>query len=410
MHAHTSSPAVRPHPPAAPGAGPSAVELLSTLQGYYRAQQHLRRGICLLNAGQFDRAAEAFFRAAEDNPGNCSLPRLLAACHAGRGAFDDSAGELAAVIERDQHDVTARVRHALSLWQAGKPNEAVQSLREGLRADPDSPELHFQLGTLLAAMDELEEAELRFTQAATIDKTHTEALVSLGMCAAAQARPAEAKRHLERAQRRRPRDARVALLLTQTAKALADQGVTVDLQADMPPEASEADDPAIEVLSRVIEAEPDFVDAFLGLPTGDQNVELDREVYAVLAHTLNRALDHRPESAGLHQAAGRVLHRLGRTSEAIAAAEKAVALHPDYVQALIQLAQLYQQTNRHQDAQERLEQALQLGVRYADVYYLLGNLYRRNGKLERARWAYEQALLVNNRYEAARVALATLAA
>ena len=58
----------------------------------------------------------------------------------------------------------------------------------------------------------------------------------------------------------------------------------------------------------------------------------------------------------------------------------------------------------------RLEEALNLGVRYADVYYMLGNLYRRSGKLERARRAYEQALKVNDGYEAARAALATLAA
>ena len=90
--------------------------------------------------------------------------------------------------------------------------------------------------------------------------------------------------------------------------------------------------------------------------------------------------------------------------------EKAVELDPQFTRALIQLAQVYQQTDRHDDALVRLEQALTHGAEYADVYYLMGNLYRRNGRLDRARWAYDQALKINKGYEAARVALATLAA
>ena len=62
--------------------------------------------------------------------------------------------------------------------------------------------------------------------------------------------------------------------------------------------------------------------------------------------------------------------------------------------ALVQLAKLYQQTDRHEDAQVRLEQAIASGGEYADVYYLLGNLYRRSGRTERARWAYGQALKI----------------
>jgi tetratricopeptide (TPR) repeat protein len=244
----------------------------------------------------------------------------------------------------------------------------------------------------------------------TIDRHHAEALLALGLCAAMREEPAEAKRYLERAQRRRPHDGRIGLLLSQAAKALADQGQPVQLEAEMPPDELSRDEQALEHLSRIVEAEPDFVDAFLELPEADQSSEIDREVYAVLAETLNRALDRSPRLSALHCAAGRVLDQLGRQEEALAAIERAVDLDPGYVQGLVLLARLYQRTDRHQDALARLEQALRTGVRYADVYYMLGSLYHRNGWLEQARWAYTQALEINDRYEAARRALATLAA
>jgi predicted Zn-dependent protease len=103
-----------------------------------------------------------------------------------------------------------------------------------------------------------------------------------------------------------------------------------------------------------------------------------------------------------------VLERLGHRGEAIELTERAVALKPESVKALIHLAKLYQQTDRLDDATTRLEESIRLGAEYADTYYLLGNLYRDTGRPERARWAYGNALRINDGYEAARQALESL--
>ena len=381
-------------------------QALDLLKRQYRAEQGLRRGICLLNAGQYEQAAEEFSAAHQANPGSLSLPRMLAACYVGEGRFDLAARETEQLTREDPDDVTARIRRALLLWRDGHPLEAIECLRQDLGDHPESAELQFQLGTLLAARDEYEEAELRFTQAITIDQGHTEALIALAQCCAVGQRVMEAKRHLERAQRRRPHDARVGLLLAQAAGSLADQGITLGVQAQMPEADGSEDDEAIEQLSRIVESEPGFVDAFLALPLE----EVEASVYALLAEILNRALARRPQEPALHCARGQVLELLGRPAEAIAATERAVDLDPRFVQALIQLARLYQQTDRHQDAMTRLEEVLRLGAEFADVYYLLGNLYRGDGQTEQARRAYLSALRINDRYEAARAALQTLAA
>jgi len=387
---------------------------LDLVKRHYQSRHHLRRGICLLNAGQHDLAAREFNQAAQLNPAGLSLPSLLAACHVKGGRFDLAAAQMERAVRNNPANVTARIRRALMLWRDSRLHDAVEYLREGLVSHPDSAELHFQLGTMLAAAEDLEPAELHFTQAVAIAKNHTDAIVGLAQCFAVAGRVAEAKKHLERAQRRRPHDARVALLLSQACKALADRGIRVGVQAVIPDDAEYdhsagigADDAeGLNDLSRIAEREPDFVDAFLMLPAQD----LDAGVYSMLAEALNRALERRPEQPTLHLERGQVLDRLGRPDEAIAELERAVELDPAFVRALIVLAKLYQRTDRLQDATARLEQVLRLGVEYADVYYLLGNLYRGQGEIERARWAYVSALRINERFEAARTALQSLAA
>jgi len=144
----------------------------------------------------------------------------------------------------------------------------------------------------------------------------------------------------------------------------------------------------------------------LGLPESD----IDRRVFVLLARTLERALELHPSFADLRYHCSRVYARLGRTDEAIAAAEGAVRVNPRFVQALIQLGRLYAGTQRNTEAIERLLEAIDAGGDYPDVHFLLGEMYRGHGDLRRARGAYERALKLNANYTQARRALEALAA
>ncbi len=376
----------------------------AALQRYYEAQDHLRRGVCLLNAGAYDAAAAQFSAALLLNPDHAGLPRYLAACCLPERRYSAAAAHLRRGQNIHGDDEAIRISHALALWKAGQTQRAIETLRDGLRQNRDSAELHFQLGTLLAALDDYEEAELRFAQAINLDGQHADALMGLALCRALHHRPQEAVTYLSRAQKRRPDDAHIGLLLAYALKSAAEQGAYAPTLAQMPTPDPVADEESIEQLSRLIEAEPDFVDAFLSLPAEQVN----DEVFTMLAATIQQALARQPEHADLHYHCGRVLERLGRPSEAIAETERAVAINPRLVQALIQLGRLYHQTDRLADATTRLEQAIAEGVEYADVYYLLGNLYQRRGDIQRARGAYRSALRINERFEAAREALAAL--
>ncbi len=385
---------------------PSAAKLVELLKSQYQAADEVRRGVCLLNAGHYEEAASAFSKAQQFGSTDRSLPSYLAACLMGAGQVDQAARQWEGMIADEPDYAVHRIRHAQALWAAGDANAAVEALRHAIQNDPECAELHFQLGTMLAAMEWYDEAELRFTQALSINRDRTESLVSLALCRGARGAASEAVSYLQRAQARRPHDARIGLLLAQAAKAMKQQGLAVRLRANIADGDPAEDRRGIDDLSRLVQSDPDFVDAFLSIPAG----EVDERVFAMLLATLEVALERQPEHAELHFHCGRVLDRLGRRDDAIGANERAVEIDPSFTRALIELGKLYCDTDRTKDAATRLEQAIVAGAEYADVYYLLGNLYRDQGQVGRARSAYRSALALNNRYEAAQLALAALSA
>jgi len=382
----------------------SREELVRLLKAHYQAAREVRRGVCLLNAGQYVEAATAFANAGNSGSTDASLPAYLAAALLGLGKPDAAAAKLAQTAETPKASSADKIRHALALRAAGEQREAIQSLHDTVRRHPNDAEVHFQLGTLLAAAGQYDEAELRFTQAINLDTNHAEARVSLALCCGVRGATAAALKHLQLAQGQRPHDARLGFLLSQAAKALHDHGEAVRVRAAMPPAETALDPRGIDELSRVIEAEPDFVDAFLSLSDG----QVDHAVFAMLLRTIETALERQPEHAELHFHCGRVLERLGQREAAIDANERAVVINPKFTRALIELGRLYQKTDRNADAMTRLEQAVAAGAEYADVYLLLGNLYREQGQVQQARTAYRKALTINHGYEAAREALAAL--
>ena len=375
------------------------------LRTFYQGQRDLRKGICLLNAGQFDKAAELLTQASVASSGGGELGDCLLAALTGAGRFEDAAVESARLVEDDPENVGKIVHFAMLQWKSGQTRQAIRTLRQAIADHIDDAELHFQLGTMLAATDETEEAELRFTQAIAIDKNHAEALVNLAMCRGVRRDISGSLQYLERAQHLQPGNTRITLLLATAAAAARDVGDFVCVRAEMPenPTSSSVN---MTKLGEAIQRDPEFVEAFLSL----DETQVDESVFRLLIATLQQAIELNPHRANLHYLEGKVWARLGQHDDAIQAVERAVALDPRCIQALILLARLYESTDHSADATSRLEETLRLGAEYADTYLLLGNLYRDSGQLKRARWAYEKALEINERYDAAKEALAGLAA
>jgi tetratricopeptide (TPR) repeat protein len=381
--------------------------LKGTLAAFYVGQAHLRLGMQRFNDQQFAAAATHFRHAEQANPVPGGLCRYLATCYSALGRTELAAAELEKAVNAEPNETDTRIRLALTAWKTGQAKRAVEILEDGLARRGDHAELACQLGTILAAEERYEEAAAALRRALDDDPDHLRALVRLGLCYGMLGRTDDAIDALQRAQQRDPNNGMIAYQLS-LLHGRATTTRSRDPRASWrPPIVLDTDDTrAIERLAAMIEQDPEFVEAFLQLPES----HVDGQLFAAVLRAIEKAIERRPAFADLRHHCSRVLARLGRVDQAIEQAERALAINNGYVQGLIQLAQLYQITDRAEIAVSRLRQALELGANYPDVHYNLGQLLQRLGRADEARSAYERALELNEHYAAARDALAAMAA
>lgn len=378
--------------------------LASTLAKFYLGQSHLKLGIELMNAGDYSTAALHFLVARTINPDAADLASHLARCHAGMRQFDLTTAEL----ERDQSDgrddesLPIRLAHAFVRDQ--QIHRAIETLTTAIRSQPSRADLQYQLGVIHASVDDFAAALPCLVAAAQLEPANTSIVRNLAMAYGAMGRMPEAATTLASAQRLAPHDATIAWLFARAVEAARATGIELAL-SPAPAVTAPIDERAIEQLGEIVVTEPDFVEAFLSLPTS----EVDKELFAMLAATMHRALEKHPDYADLHFHCARIYERLGRTDAAIDKARDALRINPRYVQALIVLGRLYGATQRSAEAIERLESAIDAGGDYPDVHCMLGELYRDQGKRIEAGAAYRRALELNGSYAAARRGLEAVA-
>ncbi|MCG8408734.1 MAG: tetratricopeptide repeat protein [Phycisphaerales bacterium] len=387
-----------------------AIELLSsidetdtlsgTLARYYLGQAHLHYGMSELRAGRHASAANHFSAARELNPNTAGLSRYIAGCYAGQGRFDLTVAEIERERDADHADADLPIRLAHAFARDGQRSRAVETLVEIIDSEPHRVDVRLQLGLIYASAEEFEDAICVLQEAAELAPLNAAIQQHLGLALAAAGDHDQAIEHLSVAQKLQPNDAYLALLLTLAI----DAARTTCIKLAIDPETSQletVDDRSLEILGELITEDPDFVDAFLSLPTSD----VDSEIFAALSKILERALERHPDYADLYHHCARVHQRLGLTESAIIQARMAVQINPRYVQALIQLGRLYAETERTGEAIGRLKEAIGCGGDYPDVHYLLGELYRKKGHSDSAGLEYRRALELNSNFTRAHKAL-----
>jgi predicted O-linked N-acetylglucosamine transferase (SPINDLY family) len=151
------------------------------------AEQLHRLGLSALQAGQADHAAELLARAVELHP------TAELCLHLGDALRD-----------------------------AARIPEAIGALRRGLQFNPDMPELHNNLGVLLLALNQIDEAEAALMTAQKLCPTHVDPALNLGNLYARGGHPAKA---LEWYQRALQLDPNHAVAISNLAIVLQDVGL-----------------------------------------------------------------------------------------------------------------------------------------------------------------------------------------
>lgn len=373
--------------------------LPATLARFYLGQAHLQQGLADLTDQRFAEAASHFAESRRINPDASGLSSYLTTCYLGQGRFDLAAAEMERSIAAGDPENTLPIRLAHAFARDGQFGRAIETLEAAIDVAPHQAELHYQLGVLHASADDDASAMKSLAEAVRIAPLRSDIHRQLGLVYGAMRQNDQAVRHLATAQRLRPSDANTAMLLAMAIQASGATMKCIEIAPARPIIAVQSED--LELLGQVLVKDPDFVEAFLSLPASD----IDPEIFAMLAATIEQALEHHPAYADLHYHCSRVYDRLGRTDAAIEKAQSAVQINPRYVQALIQLGRLYSQTNRDDEAESRLQLAIEHGGDYPDVHYMLGELYRRRGDRTRACVQYRRALEINANYTRAKEAL-----
>jgi Flp pilus assembly protein TadD len=356
------------------------------------------------------RAERHLARAAELDPRDADVHRLLAAAHEALGRSGEAREDHLAVLARDpddagaplalgrlalaEGDVTAarewlarhvraapdpaaaQVRVAFVWLAAGRPAEALAAARE--RRDVPDARLLLAEGLALQALGRHAES---IAPLEAIPASATEALVpgrvALSEALSRAGRHADAERALAAPLAARPGDVR---LLAARAAALERAGRGAEADALLAAAARDKE--------RAGQGD-DAAD--LHQARADTLLRAGRSTAAVAV--LREALSVRPRDEGLHYALGYALERAGQPDAAVAQMRALLALAPDHAEALNFVAYAYAERGERLDEAERLvRRALELEPGAAHVLDSLGWILLRRGEHARAVEVLERAV------------------
>jgi len=228
------------------------------------------------------------------------------------------------------------MRQALEHHRAGRLDKAEEILRRALESQPQSPELHAQLGLTLKAQGRLEQAIAAFRRALTLRPEFAEAHNNLG----------------------------------NALKAAGEPG------------------PAIEAYRHALTLRPDLAETHNNL--GNALRETGYADEAVAAY--RQALALRPNYAEAHYNLGNALMEQRQFDAAIAALRQAVVLRPHFPEAFNNLGGALQDKGELDEAIACYRQAIALRPGYAEAYNNLGNALKEAGQLDETLACYRQSL------------------
>lgn len=310
------------------------------------------------------------------------------------------------------------LQRGIALLKAGQIAQAEGYFRDALREQPDAPELHATLGTILAAQGRAAEALPSFHTALTFRPDSADAHGNLGNALRELGRAQEAATHLREALRLRRAYPEAHNNL---GAVLRDLGETKAAESSF---------------REALLLRPDFAEAHRNLA----QLLLAAGRNAEAATHFGAALRERPDDAVLLCGLGAALRALGRLHDAESAVRQALRLAPMLVAAHIELGNVLYELERAGEARDAFRAALErdprsapallgLGVAgivlglfdeaeaalraaldqqpdFADAHNALGDLLRNRGRLAESEAALREALRLRSEYPDAQVNLA----
>jgi tetratricopeptide (TPR) repeat protein len=294
---------------------------------------------------------------------------------------------------------------AIAALRSGRTQEAEAQCRSQLAANPRHPDASHMLGTILLQTGRLAEAILMLRTAVASRSSNLGAQMALGAALAMSGKPEEAVPCFEKVARSDPKNPdalyNLGLALNQLGRFEDARKNFAKTLAQNPNHggAMVGHGAALSVLGRVEEALEAFSKAAVLMPADPaplenlanllNEVERFDEALTAAGQALKRAGSLHPRALFL---AGRAYRGLGRHEEAVKSFESALALHPDFFEALISLSGALIDLNRPGRAIAALKRAIALEPSSYEAYFNLGIAEKAAGNYDAAMAAYRTSL------------------
>ena len=298
----------------------------------------LGAAIQLRDSGEFNQAIDLLQSKINQFPENADMLALLSNCYLLVDQVNAAKLYLDKAKKIDPENILVGWNTVRLMLKEKKPLEALNVARNTSRRFPDDVEGMGVLGACLRANGQTDESLEILNRAIELNPNYAEALVNRGLIRLSKDNKPEAEADLERAYRLKPHIKQIW-----------------DLVVGLKVEAQNYSD-AILLLINMIEIDPE-----------------DEKRLATLALCYQHLKDF---------------------DSAIEAYNKALAIKPDYAEAIMNLGSALKDQGKLEEAIEAYNKALVIKPDYAEAYNNMGNTLKDLGKLEEAIEAYNKALAI----------------
>ncbi len=313
------------------------------------------RGMDDLKLCQTTDAIRSFREALRREPGRFAVLRGLVTAYVVEEDYSAARRAIADFLGHHPMSGDAWRLGALLEWKSNEREQAVAVLKRGLANLPESGMLLEQLAVFLGAMGKISEAP----------------------------RISDVIRNADR-----PR-------VREALAAAAGEGADISAMFSKASKAP-ADSTHDDLLNRVARSSK-LLDAVLEAPAGKN----DPAMLAQLAVRVQRVAAEQPNHADQHVALARVLEKMDDVNGAMAAADRALAANPRYLDAQRLRARLLARAGQIEPALETLQGLLERGLNWPDIHYEIAQLQQQRGQSEHARSHLYAAMHLNPGYRKA---------
>jgi tetratricopeptide (TPR) repeat protein len=368
---------------------------------------HYNAGVIQLEAGDFSNALESFQEAVRLNPQSAAAYDQLGMTHAALGDPQAAVESGERAVALDPEMASAWNNLGTSYGASGDNARALEVTREALRLDADFAEAHNNLGKVFFDLARLEEALASYEQAMELKPSYLDAMLNRGLVLGNLGRYGEAAEAFSQILEVDPEMApahlgRAKALLERGDVAAASSALEAAVQIDphlveawelqvMAHVTSTGAQRAADFLEQGLAANPES--ARLHLLEGRlqaQQGNLDRAASSFLEAT---SLD--PELVGAWIDLGRLRVAQGRPEEAVGVFRQALAVREDDDRLHHILAAALLVSKQPDEARAHLERALEINAENAGAAVDLASLYENLGRLQDALALYRRAAILD---------------